>query len=375
MPVPVRTLLPLAIWLLAAVGLWVTPTPAIAQPTPATTPPPATTTPPPTTASTPPGGGPVPPTTVASRSGVPFPPLPAPGIFDVAGRIRAAVNGWLRDLVATAIDPAVDLAARSVLATPNLAAPEGRVRELWGLSVGLANTAYVLLVIAGGVILMTNETLQARYTIKDVAPRLVVGLVASNTSLLLVGHGIQLANALSRALLGPGVDPDHARATLKAVLVFPLDDADVLVTLVALVVVVLALILGASYVLRIAVLVALTVAGPLALACHALPHTEALARWWWRGVTACLAVPVAQSLALITGLRVFFHADQDRVLGLGSARLVDLLVAVCLLWLLARIPAWAVRMVFTGRPGTVVTVAKSYVAYRLLRRGLQRLPP
>jgi len=48
---------------------------------------------------------------------------------------------------------------------------------------------------------------------------------------------------------------------------------------------------------------------------------------------------------------------------------------VCLLWLLARIPTWAVRMVFVGRPGTVVTVAKSYVAYRLLRRGLRRLPP
>src|SRR5215216_4515109 len=92
----------------------------------------------------------------------------------------------------------------------------------------------------------------------------------------------------------------------------------------------LTLVLGASYVLRVAVLVGLTVAGPLALAGHALPQTEALARWWWRGVTACLAIPVAQSLALITALRVFFHADQDRVLGLGAARLVDLLVATCL---------------------------------------------
>ena len=119
----------------------------------------------------------------------------------------------------------------------------------------------MLLVCAGGVLLMTNETLQARYTIKDVAPRLVVGLVASNTSLVLVGVGIDLANALSRALLGPGVDPAQARATLKAVLVFPLDDANVLLTLVALVVVVLALILGASYVLRVAVLVGLTLPG------------------------------------------------------------------------------------------------------------------
>jgi hypothetical protein len=123
------------------------------------------------------------------------------------------------------------------------------------------------------------------------------------------------------------------------------------------------------------VLVVLAVAGPLALACHALPQTEGVARWWWRALAACLAVPVAQSLALITALRVFLHADGDRVLGLGAARLVDLLVAVCLLWLLARIPAWAARMVFVGRPTTVMAVAKSYVAYRLLRRGLRRTAP
>jgi hypothetical protein len=159
------------------------------------------------------------------------------------------------------------------------------------------------------------------------------------------------------------------------VLVFPLDDADLLIVLAALIVVVLALILAASYVVRVAVLVVLIVAGPLALSCHALPQTEALARWWWRATTACLAVPVAQSLALSCALRVFFHTDTDRLLGLGGARLVDLLVAGCLLWLLARIPAWATRLVFTGRPSPVVGVAKSYVAYRLLRRGLARLTP
>jgi hypothetical protein len=372
MPRPVTAWAAVVVGMLAAAVVWLGPGSATAQPAPTSTGSPPTTTP----ATTRPGPL-VPPTTAGSRSKVPFPapPAPAPGLFDVAGRIRAVINGWLRDLVAAAIDPAVDLAARSVLATPNLAAPGGRVRELWVLSAGLANAGYVLLVCAGGVLLMTNETLQTRYAIKDAAPRLVVGLVASNTSLLVVDAGIEVANALSRALLGPGVDSDQARATLKAVLVFPLDDADVWLTLLMMAVVVLALVLGASYVLRVAVLVALTVAGPLALAGHALPQTEALACWWWRGVTACLAIPVAQSLALITALRVFFHTDQDRVLGLGSARLVDLLVATCLLWLLARIPTWAVRLVFVGRPATAVTAAKSYVAYRLVRRGLRRLPP
>jgi hypothetical protein len=348
---------------LLAVGLWLWPSSAVAQPAP-TSPPPTTTT------AGGPAGSPPPPSTLAPWPVAP--PPQQPGLFDWAGRVREAINGWFRDLVARAITPALDLAARSVLATPDLADPDGRVRELWGLSVGLANTTYVLLVTAGGMLLMTNETLQARYTLKEVAPRLVVGMVASNASLLLVGWGIQAANALSAALLGPGVDPAQARAAFKQVLSFPLDDADVLLLFAAFVVVVLAVVLAASYVIRVAVLVALAVAGPLALACHALPQTEGVARWWWRALAACLAVPVAQSLALITALRVFLHADGDRVLGLGAARLVDLLVAVCLLWLLARIPAWAARMVFVGRPTTVMAVAKSYVAYRLLRRGLRR---
>jgi hypothetical protein len=348
--------------LVGVVGWWLLATPAAAQPSP---------TGPPTTVPSQPG--PVPPPTVTP--GPIVPPTPAPGLFDVAGRVREAINSWFRELVARAITPAVDLAARSVLATPDLTDANGRVRELWQLSLGLANTGYVLLITAGGVLLMTNETLQARYTVKDVAPRLVVGMVASNTSLLLVSFGIQAANALSRALLGPGIDPAQAEATLKAVLVFPLDGASTLLLVAGVVVTGLAVVLAASYVLRVAVLIALTVAAPLVLACHGLPQTEVVARWWWRATTACLVIPVVQSLVLICALRVFFHHDSDRLLGLGTARLVDLLVATCLLWLLARIPAWAARMVFAGRPGSVVSVARSYVAYRLLRRGLARLTP
>lgn len=358
-------LLPLACrlgLLVGVVGWWLLATPAAAQPSP---------TGPPTTVPSQPG--PVPPPTVTP--GPIVPPTPAPGLFDVAGRVREAINSWFRELVARAITPAVDLAARSVLATPDLTDANGRVRELWQLSLGLANTGYVLLITVGGVLLMTNETLQARYTVKDVAPRLVVGMVASNTSLLLVTLGIQAANALSRALLGPGIDPAQAEATLKAVLVFPLDGANTLLLVAGVVVTGLAVVLAASYVLRVAVLIALTVAAPLVLACHGLPQTEVVARWWWRATTACLVIPVVQSLVLSCALRVFFHHDSDRLLGLGTARLVDLLVATCLLWLLARIPAWAARMVFAGRPGSVVSVARSYVAYRLLRRGLARLTP
>jgi hypothetical protein len=347
--------------LLVAVGLWLA-GPAAAQPPAGAQPVPST-----TTTLAPPAAT-VPPD-VAAAAPPPRPPV-GPGLFDLAGRIREAINGWFRDLVASALDPTLDLVGRSVLATPDLTARGGRVRELWGTSAALANTGYVLLVVVGGLVLMAHESLQTRYAVKDVAPRLVLGMVASNLSLLVVGHAIALTNAISAALLGQGVPPEHVSATLEAVLAPPLDDPDLLLVLVALVVV-LGLVLVGCYVVRVALLVLLVVAAPLALACHALPRTEELAQWWWRATAACLGVQVAQSLALITALRVFFQADRATVLGLGQARLVDLLVAVCLLWLLVRIPTWAGRMVFAGRPSTLVGVAKSYLVYRLLRRSLR----
>jgi hypothetical protein len=211
--------------LLAALVLGLTSQPAAAQPTPTS---PSTTVAPPASP---------PPTLVPPPSVPPPAPAPGPGLFDVGGRVREAINGLVRELAARAVGPAVELAARSVLATPDLTAPTGRVAELWRLSAGLANSAYVLLITAGGVLLLANESLQTRYAVKDVAPRLVVGMVAANTSLWLASWGIELANALSRALLGPGVTPAQAEATLRTVLVFPLDNADVLLLLAVLVVV------------------------------------------------------------------------------------------------------------------------------------------
>src|SRR6266545_3920519 len=147
--------------LLVVGGLWLA-GPAAAQPPAGTQP-----APPPTTALTPPAAA-VPAVTAAAAP-APSPPV-GPGLFDLAGRIREAINGWFRDLVASALDPTLDLVGRSVLATLDLTAPGGRVRELWGTSAALANTCYVLLLVVGGLLLMAHESLQTRYTVKDVAP-------------------------------------------------------------------------------------------------------------------------------------------------------------------------------------------------------------
>ncbi len=324
--------------------------------------PPSSTSGNPTSSTTTPGGG------AGSESGQGG----GPGIFDIAGRVRQAINDWFRDLVASALTPTLQLVGRSVLATPEIAGP-GRVRELWTVSAGLANSLFVLLVLAGGVIVMAHETLQTRTSIKEVAPRIVLGFVTANTSLALAGTAIGLANALSQALLGQGVDPARASQTILRLALAPLDAGGIFLILVSGVIAVLAVGLVGVWVVRVAMLIVLVAGAPLALATHALPQTEGLARLWWRAFAACLSVQVGQSLLLTSAMRIFFDADGRRSLGLapGGGDLVDLLLVACLLWMLLRIPFWAGRWVFHNhRTGLLGRMAQAYVITRVVRRAL-----
>jgi hypothetical protein len=162
---------------------------------------------------------------------------------------------------------------------------------MWTTSLAIADSAYVLLAVIGGVIVMGHETVQTSYTAKDIAPRLVTGFLTANLSLVLISRATSLANALSAALAGDGVTPATAASAVLGILTAPLSGGGVFLVLLALAAAVLALVLAVVYVLRLMALVLLTAAAPLALACYALPQTAWAARWWWRALTACHSHP------------------------------------------------------------------------------------
>jgi hypothetical protein len=339
---------------------------ARAQPAPTAT----TTTTTSTTTTTTTGGG--------GQGGSPTGPgrlLPLLPLPDVPSLVEQAINQLLVTLLSSALNPTLDLLGHTLLATPDVTAPGSRIRELWWASAGIANSGFVLLVLLGGILVMTHESLQARYSAKEILPRLAVAFVAANTSLVLAGWAIRLANAVSRAVLGTGVDPQRVAQTLSPLRLLPGPGArNLFLILLGLVVAALALGLLVTCVLR-AALVAILVAGaPLALALHALPHTEGLARLWWRALAAALGVQVGQALVLVVALRVFFDADRAQVLGIGTGRLADLLVSGGLLWLLLRIPGWARRAVFGPRAGGLGRLVRGYALYLLAGRFLRRIP-
>jgi hypothetical protein len=282
--------------------------------------------------------------------------------------VKAAIDGWLADLVSSALNPVLQFLGRTLLSSPDPSV-QPRVRELWTASQVAANTVAVLFILAGGVLVMTRESLQSRYSMKEVAPRLVVGVVAANLSLQLVGPSVQFANALTGSIVGGGLDPTATGQRLTQLLIGSSRDGGSFLLLLALVAAVMGVVVVVSATVRIAVTILLTIGAPLFLICHASPATEGLAVFWWKAMAGCFGIQVAQAATLLAALRIFFTPDGFDLLGTptDSTGLVSLLVAVCLMWILARIPSWVFRMVFQPRRSTVVGIVRSVVIVRGLR--------
>jgi len=288
------------------------------------------------------------------------------GLFDFlnpASWVRSAINDWFRDVAMSALAPVLDLLGRTLLATPSVAGM-ARVRDLWGVSAGLANALLVLFVLAGSAIAMSYETVQTRYTAKEIAPRLVIGAIAANASLGLASTAVVTANALSLALLGESATQAGATGAMRDLVLAPLEGGGIFLILVGLVVAVFGLVLVAVFVIRIALVILLVVAAPLMLVTHALPQTEGLAWLWWRGMAALLGVQVGQALILSVAVHVFFAGDGRAALGVGvGGALVDL----CLLWVLIRLPVWAARLALSNRRSRGLRAVTFYVATRVAR--------
>jgi hypothetical protein len=252
----------------------------------------------------------------------------------------------------------------------------GTLYQLWADSRTVANAIFVLMVLAGGVIVLGFETLQSRYAIKQIAPRLLWGWLAANLSWPLLTTLTQLAAAIAVAVAGTNLHPPQILGQLVNA---TLTDGPTFMVILAGVVAVLALVLTLTLIVIIAVLLGLTVAAPLALCLHALPQTEAIAWWWWRAFAGALAVPTLHALLLALLARVLLTpgglalgALGLPVAGAAPGTLVNLLVVIALLYLMIKIPGWVLRAATgtSARRGGLLRGALSSVA---LTAGLSAL--
>lgn len=263
---------------------------------------------------------------------------------------------WLSNALSGCLDALLAVMGGTTLLVPNVTTV-AQSRLVWSQILGVVNVCYVLAIVAGAAIAMGYETVQIRYTVKDLAPRLVFGIVAANFSFDWCDQIFTLVQQLLDALAAGPLGGVDTRATIRAQVQAALHDqpaaAVVLMVIIAALVVFLVAALVFGWIVRIGVLLVLTVAAPLALACHGLPQLDAVAKLWWRTLFGLLGIQVLQALTLLTGIGVFMTpaspvAEQMNVTGGG---LLNLFVLLALLWAAVKIPSMMGRYVLRGAGG------------------------
>lgn len=279
-----------------------------------------------------------------------------PPPWDVFGRAEYAFNSLISSLVASALDPVLSLLGKTILATPQVDR-HPRVREIWRFSLGVANAALVIFLLVGAGI-VTVGGLSMQLTAKELLPRVFVAALTANFAMVLAGQLIEVANALTLAILGAASEPSDISVRISE-LIFMAGMQNPLFLIFALMVLVMAVLVLVAYVIRIAALIVLLAGGPLFLITHSLPQTEHLARTWWRLLAAMIASPILQAFLLTAALKVFLTGPG--VFGPAGGGLVDLLVLGCLLYLMYRIPLWTINVALRGAGSRAWTAAKQQV--------------
>ncbi|MFC7591594.1 hypothetical protein ACFQYP_53775 [Nonomuraea antimicrobica] len=124
----------------------------------------------------------------------------------------------------------------------------------------------MLLVTVAGVMLMVGLALPGGISARELLPRLVWAFLAANLSLIAITYAITLANGLSQAFLADGasrIDPELVFDAIKKAVLAGIALKGVFFAIVALVVVVLAVGVLFTYIVRIALTMVVIVAAPL----------------------------------------------------------------------------------------------------------------
>ena len=87
------------------------------------------------------------------------PALASCGLLDFTCQISQSITGWFAGLVQSAVNPLLAIIGNDLLSTPQPGSFPA-VIGMWGTSLTIADAAYVLLVLAGGILVMGYETVQ-----------------------------------------------------------------------------------------------------------------------------------------------------------------------------------------------------------------------
>ncbi|GLY19765.1 type IV secretion system protein [Kineosporia rhizophila] len=208
-------------------------------------------------------------------------------------------------------------------------------------SLQMVQAGYIVLALIAVLLAMGVGGLSGTFSAKDVIQRMVLGFVAAHESAWILRQFTRITNTLIEALAPGGMDALGDLGTSESS-VSSLAPVNILLSsLLYGLILFLLLWLVVTWLIRFASLSVAAGLGPLALACHAVPWLDPIAQAWWRNISAVMLTVLGQALTMHLGIQLFLDPgpqapelkafDQDDML-------IDLLLTVCLLILVLRVP-------------------------------------
>jgi Family of unknown function (DUF6045) len=297
----------------------------------------------------------------------------------LADHIINKVLDWFAKTILGALNALWDLLSATVFQSPDVTQLP-QVTAFASTSQGIVNACYVLAFLWMAILVLGRDTIQATYGPGELIPRLIIGLTASNLAVPLCSTLIELANAVTAALTSQDITAPGSMQQLRATTATALNNqngtspASFLLLLIALLIAVLVGVLVVQWIIRLGVLVVAVGISPIALALHGTPQTEGAAKLWWRTILGTLGTVVMQAVALHTTLTMFLNPNANLpVLGLprDPGAVMNLLIVVCMLWGIIKIPGLMRRYVTQSRPSAMGMILR-VVLVQQLTRGISR---
>ncbi len=268
------------------------------------------------------------------------------------------INGaitWIAQAILAILKMLWGLLSDTAFTTPDVSTLP-QVTDITTKAMLVVNVCFVLAIITAGIVVMTNGSVQSRYGVGELLPRLVVGWIAANFAIPLCHNLVEVANAVTEALTGDGVTSQGSLGQMQAVTTDALSNppSAFLAAIIGLIIAALTAMLLVTWLVRLGVLIVLVGISPVALACHATPFTDGAARLWWRAMLATLATVMLQAVALHTALKVFLDPNANvPMLGIphDPTGTFNLFIVMCLLWVVVKIPGLMRRYVTKGGGG------------------------
>ncbi|WDQ02242.1 hypothetical protein PVK74_10690 [Micromonospora chalcea] len=261
---------------------------------------------------------------------------------------------WLAEKVVDLLGGLLAFLTSSIFVSPDVTVLP-QVASIAGKSALVVNACFILAIVAVGVAAMVGGSVEMRYGIKELIPRLVVGFVLSAFAVPMTGVLIDIANALTVSMAGTSAPTTEAVTFVRARIASAMTDESgaLLMAIIGLLIVVLMFMLVGTWLVRIGVLVVLAGVAPVALACYATPWTQGAADLWWRTLLGCLATPTLQAVAFSAGISLLIdpEANLPILLGLPGSDTVNLMLVIVVLWVTIKIPRMMRQYVTrTGSP-------------------------